>query len=357
LEEVRDLQIANGGHKNSPASMGLGTEIAITEAATQIEGIINPLKENVAEVAKESKALNKILTWINTNLKTQHAKPPSLLQLHLTPSVTHIPTYASVAKSIPPKKPNHTIIISSSDVNETGDRVMDTIRKTVDFKNTGLKIDRVRKAKNQKVLLSCEREEDIVLLKREINKNKKLNVQVARQNNPLVIIKNVLSYHSDADIVDCLKAQNKNIFDGLKAEDKSIRLKYRRRARNALQCHPVLEVSPLLHRKMLEAGVVHIGLEKRVVDDQSPLVQCGKCLGFGHTQALCREITPSCSFCGEGHNWQDCKTRKEGGMPTCKNCAKAKRPGITAEPHMASSDLCPEKKSWDNIARSRIAYC
>jgi uncharacterized protein (UPF0147 family) len=58
LEEVRDLQIANGGPQNSSASMGLGTEITITEAVTQIEGIINPLKENVAEVAKESKALN-----------------------------------------------------------------------------------------------------------------------------------------------------------------------------------------------------------------------------------------------------------------------------------------------------------
>lgn len=216
----------------------------------------------------------------------------------------------------------------------------------------------MRKAKDRKVVLSCEREEDIKRLQDKIATNDGLRVRKPTTLNPLVRIANVLAYHTDTDIVEHLKAQNRKLFSELTPEQSAMKVQYRKRARNELQCHPVLEVSPVLHKRLLEAGSVHIGPEKRKVEDQSPLVQCAKCLGFGHTRALCRESTQLCNYCGGKQSWQECWNREQKNLPQCKNCLRAKvdTTNITT-PHMAFDPSCPQWQIWDGIARSKIAYC
>lgn len=63
-----------------------------------------------------------------------------------------------------------------------------------------------------------------------------------------------------------------------------------------------------------------IGLQKRLMLDKSSLLQCTKCLGFGHTKVVCRENDELCSHCGKAHSWDNCKARKEGLPLKCKNC-------------------------------------
>ena len=350
IKEVKDVAYTSGGPQPTGA-MGLAAEMAITDTATQIESILNPLRADVSEVASQSKALNKTLTWINSSFKS---KAPTAISA--PPAAAKITYAAAASNTVPKPRPSHSLIVSSTDPTKTGDNVIEAIRGTVDFKSTGVTVDRVRKAKNRKVVLSFEREEDAKRLQDNIHSNKTLQVKQALTSNPQVIVKNILNYHSDEDIIDHIRAQNKKLFTDLRAEDKSIRVRYRKRTRNELQCHAVLEVSPQLHRRMLEGGTVHIGLQKRPVEDQSPLVQCAKCLGFGHTKTLCKERDQLCNYCGEQHSWQDCPSRSSGDPPQCKNCVRAKE-NTTAAPHVAFSPTCPQWQIWDNIARSRIAYC
>lgn len=342
VREVKDVAYTQGG-PTVAGPVGLAAEMALTNTAAQIEDIINPLKANVSEVAAQSKALQKTLTWFNSSLKQG---PGTVAK----PAPT---TYAAAVKA--PPRPKHALIITSTDPTKTGDNVIETIRGTVNFKETGVNVDRVRKAKDRKVVLSCEREEDARILEEAIKSNNSLKVKQATSGNPQIRIKNVLTVNTDDDIVENLRAQNKKLFMDLRGDEKVLKVKYRKRARNALQCHPVLEVSPKLHKRLMEVGYVHIGLEKRPVEDQSPLVQCAKCLGFGHTKTLCRERDQLCSYCGDNHLWQDCPNRKEGNPPSCKNCKRAKLD--TETPHMAFSPICPQWQQWDTIARLRIAYC
>ncbi|XP_049886934.1 uncharacterized protein LOC126381497 [Pectinophora gossypiella] len=343
VSEVKDVVLANGGLQASGA-MGLGTELAMTDTTATIEGLLNPLKADVAEIASTSKALTTSMQWFNSKLKT--------------PETTTARTYAETLKCKPKPRPNHTLIVSSTDPTKTGDGVLDTIRTTLDFKSSGLRVDRVRKARNSKIVLSCESPEDARLLQQKIKTAATLKVKEAKAAHPLIKVKNLMAYHTDDELCQNLRAQNKELFEGLKGEDASLKVRYRKRARNNLQCHPVLEVAPKLHKRILEAGHVHIGLEKRPVEDQSPLVQCAKCLGFGHTKALCKERDQACNYCGDSHSWQDCPVRKQGGEPKCRNCMKAQK-GATNnnKAHMAFSDECPERAVWDGIARAKIAYC
>ncbi|XP_053621303.1 uncharacterized protein LOC128681444 [Plodia interpunctella] len=344
VEEVKDVALSNSANNTGP---GLGAELAIADTAAQIEGMLNPIRAEVSEIATNSR---KTMEWYNSSVKNAAipTAPPMPKQ--------QARDYAAVAKTPKPQKnPNHTLIISSTDPTNTGEKVLEIITQTLDFKNTGVIVDRVRKARNSKILLSCEDKEDARKLQSQIKKNASLKVQEAKPQNPLIKVNNIMAYLKDEEMVEHIKAQNRKLFEKLPGDQQHIRLRYRKRARNPLQCHAVFEVAPLLHKRMLEEGKIHIAIHRRDVEDQSPLVQCAKCLGFGHPKALCRESAQYCNYCGGAHSWQECRTRQEERPPKCKNCKDAKAHDIF--PHMAFSEECPERLVWDRLARSKIAYC
>lgn len=323
---------------------------------------LQPLNERLKAVSSEMRSIREL---------REKTPPPPAVNLGAELAFAEMaaqpkpkPTYAQKLRQKPPPKPNHTLIVSSTDPQKTGDNVIEAIRVSMDAKRTGVRVDRVRKARNQKVILSCGTPEDLALLHTQMKTNKTLKVEKARASNPLVRIRDVLSYHTDAELVEHIKAQNKHLLQDVPVADSTLKVRYRKKARNPHECHPVLEVSPALYKRLMETEKIYIGLQRRPVEDQSPLVQCTKCLGFGHTKAVCREQEEACSFCGETHCWEKCPSRLAGKPPACKNCRlaskEAKQTGATptlAPPHVAFSYECPEKQKWDAIARSRVAYC
>jgi hypothetical protein len=62
-----------------------------------------------------------------------------------------------------------------------------------------------------------------------------------------------------------------------------------------------------------------------------PVMQCYKCLGFGHTTKYCkREVV--CSICSEAHSFKECTSSDK---PLCVNCKGE---------HIAVSKVCPIKQ-------------
>ncbi|KAJ8715028.1 hypothetical protein PYW08_005009 [Mythimna loreyi] len=271
-------------------------------------------------------------------------------------------TFAQVVKipKPPPKPnqllPNHTLIISSTDPKHTGDNVIERIKAALDFKTTGAKVDAVRKARNQKVILRCASKADLNLVRDQFKKNEGLKVQESKPQNPLVCVKGVLSSYSNGEIVDLLLAQNKHLLQDVAVNDQTARVRYRKRARNPHECHPVLELSPKMWLIFTQAQRVHVGIKRCSVVDQSPLVQCTKCLGYGHNRSVCGAAKESCFFCSGAHDGRDCQDRAEGKEPTCINCKGAQKKGSDLA-HTAFSEDCQERQKWDGIARSRVSYC
>ncbi|KOB72511.1 TRAS3 protein [Operophtera brumata] len=265
-------------------------------------------------------------------------------------------SYAQMAaKPRPPQLPNHTLIISSTDPKHTGDNVIERVRLALDLKNTGAKVDRVRKARNQKIVLSCASRDDLKLVRTQVRSCEGLSMQEPKSGNPLVCIRGVLSGYSNEEVIDMLKAQNKHLLQEVDVAKATIRVRYRKRARNPLECHPVVELSPKIWECLTRVGKVHMGIRRCPIDDQSPLVQCTRCLGYGHTKAICRAEVDICCFCGGEHTSRVCPVKEAAGPPTCSNCVKARRESYLA--HTAFSEECPERQKWDSIARSRISYC
>ncbi|KAJ8705880.1 hypothetical protein PYW08_012926 [Mythimna loreyi] len=268
-------------------------------------------------------------------------------------------TFAQVASTPKPPKPpqpNHTLIISSTDPRHTGDNVIERIRVALDLKTSGARVDTVRKARNQKVVLRCATKKDLNLVKDQFKVNSGLKVQEPKPQNPMVCIKGVLSSYSDGEIVDLLKAQNKHLLQNVAVDEQTVKMRYRKRARNPHECHPVLELSPKLWQCLTQVQKVHIGIKRCSIEDQSPLVQCTKCLGYGHNKSICKAEKETCGYCSGEHNGRDCPSRAGGKQPTCANCKTAKRTGCDLA-HTAFSEECQERQKWDGIARSRVSYC
>ncbi|XP_050563644.1 uncharacterized protein LOC126913017 [Spodoptera frugiperda] len=325
----------------------------LSAQAPQLEQNLQPITERLDAVSSELRTMRQ--------LKERTPPPPAhsvCTEMALVDIVKQIrqPTYAQVASKPPVHRPNHTLIISSTDPKNTGDNVIEKIRVALDCKKTGAKVEKVRKAKNQKIVISCSTKEDMKLVQSQVQKKDDLKVEVAKASNPLLRIADVLSYHTDAELVELILAQNKHLLGDVSMQDNIIRVKYRKKARNPHECHPVLELSPGTHKRFLEAGKIYVGLQRRPVFDQSPLVQCNKCLEYGHTKAVCQAKEHLCSHCGDPHTWEKCPNRLSNKPPTCRNCLRAQGVGPETT-HNAFSEVCRERQKWDAIARSRISYC
>ncbi|GBP14467.1 hypothetical protein EVAR_7749_1 [Eumeta japonica] len=72
------------------------------------------------------------------------------------------------------------------------------------------------------------------------------------------------------------------------------------RARNHLECHPVLEVTTELYKCLTKAGYVYVELQQRPVWDQFPFTYCSRCLSYEHSKHFCKEVSENVQ-----HKWDD----------------------------------------------------
>lgn len=246
----------------------------------------------------------------------------------------------------------HSIIVTSKNEMETGEEVMTKLRNVVNAKEEGVRVEKIRKAKDRKIIVGFRSKEDMQKAKEKLREGE-LNVEDIKNKDPLIVLKDVFQYNTNEDILKALRNQNKSLFKDIGNDDR-VEIKYRRKARNQYTCHVIMKVSPQLWNRLTRAETVHIDLQKVRVFDQSPLVQCSRCLGYGHTKRFCEETQDACSHCDGKHLKSECPLWLAESRPECCNCRKAK---LEKTSHNAFSSDCPVRKRWETIARSTIAYC
>lgn len=270
-------------------------------------------------------------------------------------------SYAGVAAG-PAKRPTreevamHSIAITSKAELETGDQVLDRVRKAVNAREEGVKVDRIRKARDHKIILGCQSKQEIEKVKDRLKKSGgDLQVEEIANKNPLIILKYVMDYLTDDEVLGALVKQNKNLFKDIPERNMAtIKVKYRRRTRNKHVSHMVLTVPPDVWRRLTDAGIAHIDLQRIKVEDHSPLIQCTRCLGYGHSKRFCKDTADMCSHCGGPHLRTECEDWIANIPAKCRNCTRAR---VDQNEHNAFSPDCPMRRKWDELARSSIAYC
>lgn len=261
--------------------------------------------------------------------------------------------------SEPTAQSSHTLIISSRDKLKTSQQVLEQVTGKVDARKLGVGVERLRTAKNQKVVLSCSTKGGAKKMERAIQEvAPDLVVADAARRLPQIKLKDVMASITDDQIEESIRRQNSRICDGLDKQE-GAKVRYRLKARNPLQCHVILEVTPALFGRLVEAGKLCVGWQRCWVEERTPLVQCGKCLGFAHTRGTCKaELASSvCAYCAKpGHESRVCPDRAASPPrpPVCANCAKEKMDRVD---HSAFGNECPLRAKWEAIAKASVIYC
>ncbi|XP_028156634.1 uncharacterized protein LOC114350160 isoform X2 [Ostrinia furnacalis] len=95
---------------------------------------------------------------------------------------------------------------------ETGEEVLRRVRDAVNAKEGWVKVDKIRKAKNQKVIMGCATEDERRKVKDRIDGAGGLLIAEDMKNKePLLVMKDVLLLNSDEDVLKALRKQNGDI--------------------------------------------------------------------------------------------------------------------------------------------------
>ncbi|KAL4718520.1 hypothetical protein ACJJTC_002211 [Scirpophaga incertulas] len=142
------------------------------------------------EMVENRKILEKIeeqtTLMRETNRNTEEIKK----MIELQGEKMRTDTYAGVAagRQVDPKENRralHSLIITSENEEHTGEQVLAELRDTIDAKQGWVKVEKVRKAKDRKVIVSCESVGERLKIKDKIEQSgKKLRVEEVKNRNP-----------------------------------------------------------------------------------------------------------------------------------------------------------------------------
>lgn len=322
-----------------------------------LKDIMKEQKETRTEILKEQREMRTEILKEQREMKTEILKEQEGTKEDIKEITNALQktTYSGILKSQPRPPPSqvlHSLIVTSTDATHTSDQVIETMKKSVDVAAEGIEVQKLRKARNQKVVIGCKNVKEMERLKEKLEEGEGLKVEKAKNKNPLVIVRNVRGEDKKEQVLEAIKKKVGNLMGKEGKENKIMEVLFVKRTRNPHVAHVVVRVTPQIWQKLTDSGTVQLQWGVSRVEDQSPIIQCSRCLGYGHIKRVCQEEQDSCSHCGGNHVYADCPKREE--IPRCTNCERAKLDNTN---HNTFNGVCPIRAKWDKIARSRVAYC
>lgn len=177
---------------------------------------ITPKENTFLEIIKEN---NKILIENKNKLD----RLGSLLESTNTEARKSYVGVASMENS--EKTPNvksalHSVVVNSRNELDTGDQVLETIRETINAKEGWVRVEKVKKAKDRKIIIGCATIEERKKVGEKLKTNEGLKVEEIHNKNPLLVFRDVLRYNEDAEIKKALINQNVHILEGLEEDER-----------------------------------------------------------------------------------------------------------------------------------------
>lgn len=139
--------------------------------------------------------------------------------------------------------------------------------------------------------------------------------------NPRLIVFGVPCSMTADEIEKEIIAQNFNDSNDVIRTDLKIVYIYKAREnRQFTNC--ILEVSPDMRKQLFNNRRIYLRFSAYNFADYVRVLQCYKCLGFGHLAKNCTSNS-ACGHCAGPHQMKDCRNREQ--PPVCSNCMRNSR--------------------------------
>ncbi|KAJ2937437.1 hypothetical protein O0L34_g18628 [Tuta absoluta] len=264
---------------------------------------------------------------------------PAQLQGPSVPSFASILRMSGQASRPIPQQPGMSVAIYPAENNDTIKTAEETkahLKASVNPRELGVQVSRLRKVGNGGVLLQTTSAESVERLKRALPST--LRVSEPKERAPLVAIINVEGDIGDnATFLETLIAQN---FEETEREaiSKGMEVAFKKWRRGGAATTVVLRCSSAVRERMVNKERVYLGWERYLCRDYVDVVCCSRCQMYGHSVKVCKAAKEVCGKCGaEGHSKGDCTS----STTACATCKAFKKEG--AGSHKTASTSCPAR--------------
>ncbi|KAL0822124.1 hypothetical protein ABMA28_004258 [Loxostege sticticalis] len=251
------------------------------------------------------------------------------------------PSFASVAATPATPRPptRHALVVETTDSDSNSREGLAGLwRKTISFKTTYYAPARVVPIRSNRLRVEFDTKAQRDETLQRVNNTSNLKATPLGKLSPMVMLKGISKDTPSTELATIITTQNPSVGE-VALTDKDITLKFIRENRKTSALYnAALMVSPAVWRELTKLGRVNIDHQRVHVAEHVPVLQCRKCLQFGHLSSKCQSESIVCSHCAAyGHKYLDCPDRKLTEKTKCFNCASSGKPSD----HLAISNKCP----------------
>lgn len=185
-----------------------------------------------------------------------------------------------------------------------------------------------------------------------------IRAEPSRQLKPMIILKGISKHTAAEELRNLIVSQNAEV-EALEPATDELHLRFERRNRNDKLYNAVFITSPRVWKKIIHLGRLNLDHQRVHVEEFVPLMQCFKCLQFGHLKKHCTRDVDSCAHCSESsHTLATCPTRNDQEKTNCLNCTNKNLRSKTNldTKHSPTSDICPLRTAMRDRVISKINY-
>jgi hypothetical protein len=331
--------------------------------------LVDPLKGNITSKTRESlMAIFTNIIEMATNVsKKTHQQETSFLKEKIallqkstiTATISSGQPTASSYAAIAASGPSHAVIVSSLDKTKTTSDIKATLRQEVRPSDLKVGVSAMIATKDNKVIIKCPTSSDADTIRAALPRLTKGNL-VAKEGKrltPTVILKGIEKETADDEIIEYILQQNDSIFEVVGQNKDAIKLQriIKNRKSDNLR-NAVLLVNNDVREVMLSQERISIGFQRVRVEDSCPLMQCFKCMGYGHSAARCTESKDRCLHCAGDHKSFECTKKEQKEEFRCWNCVKMAKGKTEATKHRANDRECPYRLKMMQRTLERVNY-
>lgn len=302
-----------------------------------VKGDYKPLIKDLIKTVKQQQIqINQLKNKIN---EAQAQKSSNAMK-----------AYNNYADCVNNKLSEHPIIISKSDLGK--DRNIDVSAITFEkLKPIKQQIElRSVKENNDKLIISAVNEEQRDLIINQLKEVNTIKAQPPKPRLPSIIV-------TEIEKVKDLKSKEdyKNYIlnelvenDGISKDKTVIKVVMFNANFKTVRCIVNFDLEDT--KKVVNKGYVKVGYKICPIIRTVNVIQCLKCLKFGHFEkdlqgnTTCKCNSFKCNYCAGDHKESECEIKKNNGNKKCSNCSKS---------HTADYKKCEVREKMANNILSK----
>ncbi|CAH1107117.1 unnamed protein product [Psylliodes chrysocephalus] len=229
---------------------------------------------------------------------------------------------------------------------ETGNTITE-LKKVIKPKD--MEGTQIRHTRTAIVLTSQTKEKQNEILRRT-QQSTTLDIKDGtRQNEPTAILTGLRKEMTMDELTEALKMENDDLNENFGDRLKLLTVVSTRPCRNPYKENIYIRGPTDIIKYLLKTGKVYVDFQTIFINEATQIALCFRCCKYGHVSKYCKETTPTCYRCGDGHDGNTCNK----DIYNCINCERLR---LTPRGHQARDANCPIYNKKMDEARAQTSY-